>query len=315
MQRTEVSMPGKVIFFGEHSVVYGYSAIAVPINILSSCTITTCSSDFSNLVFSDYNRSFKFKSINEIENIINHQFIQFYKILAKIQEDFSIKLKNITINLKSSLWRGAGLGSSASTAGALVKAILKHHNLTYSEKYINNLVYFSEKIVHGKPSGIDNTVILGRKPIEYQNGNIKVLKSKISFPILISFSGEQRQTINAINKVAGLFQNQPKLIHNHFREIEFCAKRGIESMISGNIEEIGRLFEKNHEILKNFHLSTNKIEKIREIAKNNEAYGSKLTGAGLGGSVIIVGSKDTLETISKILRKNGFDCILTSIYM
>ena len=89
--------------------------------------------------------------------------------------------KPATVLVTSELPLGSGLGSSASFCVALAAALLAYTDsvsfhvnhqgwLSFGEKdleLVNQWAFEGEKIIHGKPSGIDNTVSAYGTPLPF----------------------------------------------------------------------------------------------------------------------------------------------------
>ena len=96
-------------------------------------------------------------------------------------------------------------------------------------------------------------------------------------------------------------------------KLKIITENGLKELEQGNNIEIGNLMNLNHQILNEIGLSTPDIEKITDISRSNNAYGSKLTGAGKGGCVISIGKLSDLQIIKEKLKKLGYPSIITSI--
>ena len=58
-----------------------------------------------------------------------------------------------------------GLGGSAAMAVAIVRALDKHFRLGLTDDEVNRLAFESEKVAHGTPSGLDNTLACYGRPV------------------------------------------------------------------------------------------------------------------------------------------------------
>jgi len=295
------SAPGKCILLGEHSVVYGYPAIAVALDIRSYCTIENPIDKSIHIYLPDYEMGLNFPNITQMQKQIPDTYRQFYEGLNAISKEYEIPIKNLSIRIKSDLWKGAGLGSSASTSIAFLTAIAERYDLKISLNELNKIAFFMEKFVHGTPSGIDNTICSLGGAIIYQNG----VREKLNipkFPILITHSGSPHNTGQIVSSI----KERKDDLKNAFVEIEKITEKGIIALKKGDFSRLGELCNKNQEILSRMGLSTPEIDEIICFSIDNGAFGSKLTGAGAGGSVITLGTKDTLQEIQQILQKKGF---------
>ncbi len=313
MRKVRVSKGGKIILFGEHAVVYGYSAVAVPIGRFSYCTVQTNEEHENLLSFPDFNVQYLFNSINDLKAKISPNFAHFAEILETIANQFNVVLDQIHISVSSELWLGSGLGSSASTVAAFIQGLLKFYEIQGNSDALNELTYQSEKIVHGTPSGIDNTVIAEEVPIQFKNKKTYPINISTPFQLLVVNSGQPRNTIKAIHLIQDLHRQDPNEVEKSFEKIEVISEEGIKALNQLDLKYLGALFNENHKILQKLHLSIPKIEEIRVIAKEGGSYGSKLTGAGLGGSVIVIGEPKALNHTQQLLSQKGFLSFLTMV--
>ena len=168
---------GKIILFGEHSVVYNKIGIALP--ILNYFTEVTAhkSEDFSCCGDRVY---------NDIEKEKLNKLVEF--VFSKL--DLS---KKVHIHIESNLPVSSGLGSSASLSVALIRELDDFFSLKLSKEKINDIAYECEKIFHGNPSGIDNTVINYQKPVFFKN-KYQIIKIKKPLYFVIANTGKKPQT-------------------------------------------------------------------------------------------------------------------------
>lgn len=76
-----------------------------------------------------------------------------------------------------------------------------------------------------------------------------------------------------------------------------------EYLFKGDIEKLGRILFESHNSLKNdYEVSTEKLDYlVSELSKIKGVYGARLMGAGFGGSVISIVSKDKIENITDLI--------------
>ena len=128
-----VSVPGKIILMGDHSVVYGKPAILAAIN--KRMTVSVSAGTSSN------------------DPYITH-------ILGIVQNHFQLKLfPKLTIRISSDIPSGYHLGSSAAVAVGVVGAASYFLKKVWNPALFNQLAYEAEKLKHGTPSGADNTIV------------------------------------------------------------------------------------------------------------------------------------------------------------
>lgn len=305
--------PGKCILFGEHSVVYGYPAIAMAISLYSRCVIENIKEKKIQLVFKNYDKIFEFPDLKTFVLSVPSQFKQVSGCLKIFNEEHGVNFENIKLTLSSSLFPSSGLGSSASIAVALVSAISEFYEKNYDKYEISKIAFQMEKIIHGTPSGIDNTVCTHGNLIFYKKGEF----SSLSFPnylqILVSYTNIAHDTKRAIEAVRAFKNEKPDLSEKIFKEMGKIAETAEKQLLNGNLREIGNLMNENQKYLVELGVSNDTISEIVKIALRNGAYGSKLTGAGLGGCVISLGTKKELKKISRVLKERGFESFLINV--
>ena len=313
MRNSIASAPGKCILFGEHAVVYGYPALAIAIDILSYCKISDSGQNEIILILKNYDNSFNFSDINDLFDNLPPKFGQIALGLKLISKKYEILINRIEIEIQSDLWPESGLGSSASSSIALIGALSEFYKLNLKNEDISNLAYEMEKKVHGKPSGIDNITCSQGGLIFFKDQKFQRFDFLKQFQILITFTGKNHNTKEAIRNVKEFCNNEPKLSTELFNKIGEITEKGLEELKHENIVEIGNLMNLNNQILNEIGLSTPDIEKITKISRSNNAYGSKITGAGKGGCVISIGKLSDLKIIKEKLKKLGYHSKITSI--
>ena len=104
-------------------------------------------------------------------------------------------------------------------------------------------------------------------------------------------------TSKQVQKVAELLQNEPTKM-KEIETIGIVARRGIESLIRGDMEKVGIAMSENHLLLRNLGISSPELETLISAAAPT-SLGVKLTGAGGGGCMVALtrNPKETSEAI------------------
>lgn len=267
-----MSSNAKAILFGEHSVVYGKNAIAIP---LLSMKLEV------NLI-SDY--------------IYENEHVKFIKQL--IQNEYGIK-DEIYIKIISDIPEGRGLGSSAALAKACILAFEKKYSINIDNKKIMNK---SEEYAHGKSSGLDISVILSSKPIIFnKNKGSEIFDFSLGAYLLIVDTGTKGLTKNAVEYVR---KNYVKYKDNIEKLGNICDKAK-DCILNNDLKELGKLMKDSQKNLKEMCLSTKKIDDIIE-SLDKYSFGSKITGSGMGGCIIsLLKDLSCIDELKKILKEKG----------
>jgi len=309
----EASAPGKVILFGEHAVVYGMSAVAVAISQRSYCTIRTNKTDHFTISLENYGLLKNFDDLHEMVKKKKKKFQFIPSAISFFKSNFNLPHRYLFIKLSTSLWPMAGLGSSASIGVALAGALSKYYDLKLSSSVIVDIAYELEKFAHGTPSGVDNSICTYGAGILFQKNRIQKFDCPEKFKILIIYSNEIRKTKTTVGKVRKLLEKSPRKIKELFDQIGMISNEGIKAVTNGDLRSVGRLMNQNQLLLSKLGISTPVIDEIIEFCLSSGAYGSKLTGAGGGGSIITIGSIEILTDIKNNLKLRGYDSIISEI--
>ena len=311
--RVTSKVPGKCILFGEHAVVYDFPAISMAIPLNSTCIVEENKHNSIEINFNTVNEKYEGNNLVNIEKEIPFNYSQFILGLTTLANNFDIIIKDIKIELSSDIIPNAGLGSSASTSIALISAVSEFYDLTLNKAEILNHVLEMEKVTHGNPSGIDHTTCLYGNIIYFQKRRpFHFVYPPDDFHILITYTNQEHNTKEVVSNVKKLKDEESHFFDSIVDKIGFYTEIAELELVSGNYEEVGKLMNFNQDLLSQLNVSNDTIDKINEIALKNGAYGSKLTGAGLGGCVITLGEEKVLKKISKIFKSQGYWNFLTT---
>jgi mevalonate kinase len=303
MPAISCSAPGKVILCGEHAVVYQKPAIAVPVfecsTKVSIVAKPTSPSDETTIVSPNIALKCYLSCLVEKHPIR----VAVAHVLEKLSLDH---LPVCEIRIQSTLPTAAGLGSSASTSVALIRAISTFLGCTFSDDEVNQLTFEIEKIHHGTPSGIDNTVITYAKPLFFIKGQpYEFLHPGKPVTLVIADTGIKSTTSNVVAKVKqGFLENQSKYetLFNQIGELTLIVKN---SLLMGDLDTMGAALTQNHVLLQEMGVSCQKLDELVECALQNNALGAKLAGSGQGGNMIALVNSDRAELLAAALRTNG----------
>lgn len=314
MTQINARAPGKIILFGEHAVVYGKSALAMAIDFGIQCNIKEITP--SNLKIVSH-PEIRLKWFNEPHEYILTPELQdpsqlppkilpFFHGLTCLQKSGKIRRQSIIIELHGPLWYGVGLGSSASSAVAFLWALNGFYDLGLSKTRINQFAFDMEKYVHKSPSGIDNSTAVFGHGIYFRDKIPEEFHFHNDLPLLIVHSGKTHDTGQAIQKVQNFRDNDPQTMEDMWNAIEKITQAAIQAINRDDLLKVGQLMIQNQAILRRLGLSTSTIDSIIQYALDHHAFGAKLTGAGLGGCVIILAPKDQLQRLSQDFSRQGY---------
>ena len=313
------SAPAKIILFGEHSVVYGYPSIAVAIDMRAKVL-----AEFNNeSVLSIYSETFnktekialeKFQKISEENLTKNFTFAPLFVAIKRVISHLNYELKRgLSLKIYSEVPPSAGLGSSAAVNVATTASVYTLLSEVKPEvPVISSLAYEAEKIVHGTPSGIDNTISSYGGMIYYEKGkSIKSLPLTYELPLIVGNTKIPRSTRDLVMRVRKLYTQFPDIVETIFSAIGRVTKLALNALNSKDIAGLGQLMTINHGLLESLNVSNYKLASFVHAAISNGALGAKLTGAGGGGCMVALVSEETQERVASAIKDLGGETYFT----
>lgn len=292
MPATSASASAKSILFGEHAVVYGRPAIAIPIQDLRTKVHITANPLGKPGVQLLDAPDIKMKCYSD-QLEADHPF---RVAIQSVMDYFHLDhFPACEIRITSTIPIAAGLGSSASTAVAMIRGLIYFLGQTTEASIINQLAFNVEKSIHGSPSGIDNTVIAFEKPVYFvKEGSPEFLKIVKSFHFIIADTGIRSLTKEVVSQVREMWRNNKADFESIFNQIGEISQHAKEALKSGNQVLAGDLMNQNHTLLQSLGVSCNALDHLVNAAMTSGALGAKLCGSGKGGNMIAL-IKDTSE--------------------
>ena len=313
MNSSRASAPGKIILFGEHAVVYGQPAIAAPVTqVRATVTVTDSEPSGVRLIAPDLGKAYWLREAQAQDPLA--------RAVRLVEEAADSELSQLTVTVRSTIPIASGLGSGAATAAALIRALARHLSRAElaSDEQVCALAYEVERIHHGTPSGIDNTVVAFEKPVYFVRGerNNRVEPFTVAAPLtlLIGDTGVRSATRQVVGDVRRHWENEPARFDEIFEacgEIARAARRALEL---GEVRELGELMNENQKWLEAMTVSSTELEKLIGAARRAGALGAKLSGAGRGGNMIALVTPETEAGVRQaLIRAGAFDVFASTI--
>lgn len=299
---------GKVILFGEHTVVYGTHAVAAPIPLAMQARVCACEREGVHLIIPRWGVE------ERIQKNSDHKY-SIFKSLDLILNELNLHDENMQIEVFPHVPRAMGLGGSASLAVAIIRALISYYNITMDNEQINRLAYESEKIVHGSASGIDNTLATYGKFLLFRKGEPPFMQAiEIEKPIrlVIGLTWVESLTAKMVAKVRSAWERNKRLYNHIFRETDILVRQGVEAIKRHDLEQVGELMNINQGLLNALQVSSHELEELVDIARSNGALGAKLTGGGGGGAIIAL-CPENAEKVATAIKNAGYRAFITDI--
>jgi mevalonate kinase len=298
---TVAHAPGKVILFGEHAVVYGRPAIAVPVTEVQAQACVEAGAGGQGVVVMapDLDRRLVVREAPADDPLA--QIVRL-TLLAMGQEPDP----DLTITITSTVPIARGMGSGAAVSTAIVRALALHSNHWFPSRAISDLVYQAEVFYHGTPSGIDNTVVAFEKPVYFvKDVGWEIFWVGKPFLLAIADTGIESSTREVVGDLRHRTQAEPARYQSLFDragEIAVTARSAIEQ---GQLETMAELMNENHALLQEMGVSCPELDRLVAAAREGGATGAKLSGAGWGGNIIALVTPQTQGRVDMMVRLAG----------
>ncbi|WP_344103139.1 mevalonate kinase [Nocardiopsis rhodophaea] len=272
---------GKAILLGEHAVVYGAPALAIPVPQL---TVTASAAWFARQSGGPDEISFMMTAsepvVSEAAGGLRRLVGEFRRV-ARIADD-----RPIDLLVDCMIPPGRGLGSSAACSRAVVLALARLYHSEISAKQVFDLVQTAEKEVHGKASGIDTHATGSPYSIFFSSSAVQEIRVGFDGLFVIADSGAAGRTKDAVELLAGGFERDPRAKEEFVRRVSSLGEGALEDLVHGRANDFGARLTENHELLSSAGISTPLIDKLVSVALDAGSLGAKITGGGLGGCMI-----------------------------
>lgn len=245
--------------------------------------------------------------------------------------------KAATVTVSSELPLGSGLGSSAAFCVSLSGALLavsdsvkvdfgQHGWAAFGEKeqqLVNKWAFEGEKIIHGKPSGIDNTVSTFGNLIKFKSGDLTRIKSNMILKMLITNTKVGRNTKALVAGVTDRKNRHPDAMTSVFTAVDFISDEFASILQSPSNDDdlekeqrVEELMQMNQGLLQCMGVSHASIETVVKTTLKYKLT-TKLTGAGGGGCVLTLLpallSATVVDKVIEELEECGFQCLIAEI--
>lgn len=296
------SAPAKIILFGEHAVVYGQPAIAIPFTaVKAKCSVFAR----PDLPSGKVNMNF---AISGEMNDLHGDLSQFMDRVLRIVSNFARidQYPASEIKVTSSIPLGSGLGSSASIAVAMIRAATQFLGLELSNDAVNELAYQSEMLCHGTSSGLDNTVVVYEKPVYFvKNKPLEKVSPQGMRTFIVADTGIPGSTRDEVAKVRSRWESSNIETESLFARIGAIANQARHLLENHPFIPVGNLLTENHELLQELGVSSQELDHLVIEAIKTGAFGAKMTGGGGGGNIVAEVKKESAEEIRAHLLSAG----------
>jgi mevalonate kinase len=302
---------GKVILFGEHFVVHSVPGIVSAIDSTVDAEVKKIGEGITVKDERKGARGYTQKKMAEqkesIERMLRTMGIDPEKTILEIL-------------LGGNLPGFSGIGASAASSVAIARAIAAEFKMNLPDEKINEIAYEAEKAYAGTPSGIDNSaatyggLIWFKRNLSGGSDTIEKLSIRKPVEIIIGNTGIVADTKEMVAGVAARKKRNPEKYNLLFKQAEDLASTAKKSLKEFDLRKVGKLMYENHRLLQEIEVSCKELDYLVNLAREQGAFGAKLTGGGGGGCMVaLTPGKELQEAVAAAMEKEGFEVLRTKI--
>ena len=297
----------KVILLGEHAVVYGQPAIALPLTDLAM-TVKIESREAGQVVLSKAYQGPLVAMAEVYEGI--------RQLINRLLRHFRADEMPFTMTITSNIPQERGMGSSAATAIAIVRAFFNFFDEPLPKQDLQRWASIEESITHGSPSGLDTATAAHDEAVWFIKGQQpEKIDMSLDGTLILADTGIQGQTGLAISVVRENLTNDPETGQHHIDQIGEIAKSTRTAIAENNLVKIGNYMNEAQSHLSALGISHPKLDELINAARHAGALGAKLTGGGVGGTMIALTTNGEQTTrVIKALEDAGAQEVWTQNY-
>lgn len=289
----------KIILMGEHSVVYGQPAIALPLPSVQLSVTLSSRQDNQRIIKSRYYHG-------SLENLPS-SMIGIKKLIDTLSARFNDHETGWDLKIESQLPAERGMGSSAASAIAIIRAFFDYYNEPLDRTLLLQLADVEEQITHRSPSGLDAATVSSDKPLFYVKGRIGVpIEMNLDASLVIADTGKKGATKEAILAVKDELKNNSEKAEEHIKHLGELVNQTKGYLAQNDIVKLGDALNFAQTDLAALNVSDPSLDHLIHVARDNGALGAKLTGGGRGGCMIaLMQTAMGARRLASILKENG----------
>lgn len=303
MPAFSASAPAKIILFGEHAVVYGRPAIAVPVDRVKARAVVSAdprrAPGHLRILAPDVNFEAVLGDLPEDHPLA----CAVHGVLAALQ---IFRPPACTIKITSTIPVAAGMGSGAAVSVAVIRALSAFLGRPMPDERVSALAFEVEKLHHGTPSGIDNSVVTFARPVYFVKGQpVETFHVPRPFTIVIGDTGVTSPTSIAVSDLRRSWNADQARYEPLFDAIGRIARSARQSIEIGQPYALGPLMNENQALLVQMSVSSFELDRLIAAARSAGALGAKLSGGGRGGNMIALATPEMAAEIARALHAAG----------
>jgi mevalonate kinase len=306
---TTASAPGKVYLFGEHAVVYGEPAVPCAIERRATVTVEARDDDglrvhANDLTLDGFTVEYDDEDGDRPDVDVSESLVEaavgYVNGAAEQARDAADRPHaGFEITIESKIPLGAGLGSSAAVVVAGIAAATRELGVELAPREIAERAYQVEyEVQDGQASRADTFCSAVGGAVRVEGDDCRAIEDVPNLPFVIGYDGGAGDTGELVASVRAL-KDEYDFAETTVETIGDIVRQGARALDAGDLAELGRLMNFNHGLLEALGVSSRSLDEMVWAARESDALGAKLTGAGGGGCIVALDESDEAQTALK----------------
>ena len=270
----------KIILIGEHSVVYGQPAIALPLQDIKTKATLQTQPDGQTI----NSRYFQGSIADMPETMAGVA-----KLITKLKQHFAGNDDHWELTIESDIPAERGMGSSAATAVAIVRTFFDYYRQSLNRDELLKWADIEEQVTHRSPSGLDAATVSSDSPLWFIKGQDgSQFDWQLDATMVIADTGIKGATKEAITAVKQRLASQPESTNRLIEHLGQLASATKTVLINNEVMKLGAILNAAQHDLGQLGVSDQTLDQLINAANENGSLGAKLTGGGRGGCLFAI---------------------------
>ncbi|MFI9406890.1 mevalonate kinase [Nocardia sp. NPDC052316] len=301
------SAHAKIVLLGEHAAIYGAPAIAAPLPVLTVIAHAQ-RADVSAQTIEPHDMGGDLHCSRDGFKSAGPEYVNDPGLRAAIEaalRRLGQESNGVAVHFTSSIPLGRGLGASAARSCAALRAVADAFGQDLDEPTLFDLIQLSELYAHGRASGVDARAVMASTPLWFEGGADRPITIGADFELVVADSGIVGSTREAVALVRDKFEREPRSTGRLLAHIESLTRSALADISAGDVDSLGEKLTSCHEVLNKMGVGLPVLDGLVAAALDAGAAGAKLTGGGLGGSVVAITADARVLELERALLGAG----------
>jgi D-glycero-alpha-D-manno-heptose-7-phosphate kinase len=237
--------------------------------------------------------------------------------LKSILHEFGVT-RGLSVFTASEIPPGTGLGSSSTVAVALVKALSTLAQRRSGRQEIAELASYIEIVRLGRPIGLQDQFAAafgGLNCIAFESTGTVVQpmflpldqRDQLERSIMLFFTGSSRNAATILTEQSrASTRDEPRVVDN-LHGIKQDALEARDALQRGRLRRLGEIMHQSWQRKKQLAtgVTTERIDRVYQLALEHGAIGGKIAGAGGGGFLLLYCDPEHQAAVTRVLEAEG----------